>query len=88
MLEQTQLMLWNDPGLIQDRLTTITINAMAPMALELTQAQNEAKELYLAFTFLSGADRQRYGPLLLEWKTLTFNELISIPPLWSRHIII
>ena len=58
MLEQTQSMLWNDPGLIQDHLTTIAIDAMAPTALELTQVQNEAKELYLAIAFLSGADRQ------------------------------
>ena len=58
MLEQTQSTLWNDPGLIQDRLTTIAIDATAPIALELTQAQNEAKELYLAIAFLSGADHQ------------------------------
>ena len=65
MLEQTQSTLWNDPGLIQERLTTITIDAMAPTAVELMQAQNEAKELYLAIAFLSGADCQRHGPLLL-----------------------
>ena len=58
MLEETQLTLWNDPGLIQDQLTTIAIDAMAPTAFELTQAQNEAKELYLAIVFLSGADYQ------------------------------
>ena len=58
MLEQTQLMLWNDPGLTQDRLTTTTIDAMVPMALELTQAQNKANDLCLAIAFLSGADRQ------------------------------
>ena len=66
VLEQTQLTLWNDPGLIQDRLTTIAIDVTAPMALEMTQAQNEAKEIYLAIAFLSGADCQHYGPLLLE----------------------
>ena len=58
MLEQTQLTLWNDSGLIQDQLTTITIDAMAPTAFELTQAQTEAIELYLAIVFLSGADCQ------------------------------
>ena len=87
MLEQTQSTLWNDPGLIQDWLITIAIDAMVPMALELTQAQNEAKELYLAIAFLSGADHQQYGPLLLEMENSYFNELIVIPPLWSRHIM-
>ena len=58
MLEQTQSTLWNDPGLIQDCLTTIAIDAMAPTALELMQVQNEAKELYLAIAFLAGVDCQ------------------------------
>ena len=66
VLEQTQLTLWNDPGLIQDRLTTIAIDVTAPMAVEMIQAQNEAKEIYLAIAFISGADHQHYGPLLLE----------------------
>ena len=58
MLEQTQLTLWNDPGLRQKRLSAIAIDAMAPTALELMQAQNEAKELSLAIAFLSGANCQ------------------------------
>ena len=32
----------------------------------MTQAQNEAKEIYSSIAFLSGADNQHYGPLLLE----------------------
>ena len=58
ILEQIQSTLWNDPGIEQKWLTTIAIDTMAPTALELTQAQNEAKELYLAIAFLSGADRR------------------------------
>ena len=66
VLEQTQSKLWNDPGLIQDRLTTFANDVNAPMAAEMTQAQNEAKEIYLAIAFISGTDCQHYGPLLLE----------------------
>ena len=80
LLEQIQSTLWNDPGLIQDRLTTIAISVTAPTAVEMTQAQNEAKEIYLAIAFLSGTDHQRYGPLLLEMEN-SFNESIAIPPL-------
>ena len=66
VFKQTQSTLWNDPGLIQDWLTTIAINVAAPMGVEMTQAQNEAKQIYLAIAFLSGADCQHYDPLLLE----------------------
>ena len=79
ILEQTQSTLWNDPGLVQEWLTTIAIDAMALTALEHTQAQNEAKELYLAIAFLSGADRQRYGPLLLEMEN-TYLQRINCYP--------
>ena len=65
-MEQTQSTLWNDPGLIQDQLTTIAVDVNAPMVVEMTQAQNEAKEICLAIAYISGADRQCYGPLLLE----------------------
>ena len=88
VLEQTQSTLWNDPGLVQERLTTIAIDAMAPTALELTQDQNEAKELYLAISLsfqLSIANDMVHS--CWKWKTLTYNELIVIPPPWSRHVM-
>ena len=81
VLEQTQLTLWNDPGLIQDWLTTIAIDVTAPMAVERTQAQNEAKEIYLAIAFLSGADHQCYGPLLLEME----NSYLQSTPLIQAY---
>ena len=56
--EQTLSTLWNDPGHIPDQLTTIAIDATVPTALKLTQAPNEAKKLYLAIAFLSGANPQ------------------------------
>ena len=79
VLEQTQSTLWNDPGLIQDRLTTCAIDVTAPMATELTQAQNEAKEIYLAIAFISGADRQCYGPLLLEMENSYLQRINCYP---------
>ena len=36
------------------------------MAVEMTQAQNEGKEIYLAIAFISGTDHQRYSLILLE----------------------
>ena len=79
VLEQTQSMLWNDPGLIQDQLTTIAINVTAPMAVEMTQAQNEANEIYLAIAFLSGADHQHYSPLLLEMENSYLQRINHYP---------
>ena len=79
VLEQTQSTLWNDPGLIQDRLTTIAINVTAPMAVEMTQAQNEAKEINLAIAFISKTDRQCYGPLLLEMENSSLQQINHYP---------
>ena len=56
--EQTQSTLWNDPGHIPDRLTTIAIDSNVPTTLELTQAQNETKKMVLAIAVFSGANPQ------------------------------
>ena len=79
ILEQTQSTLWSDLGIVQEQLTTIAIDATAPTTLELTQAQNEAKELYLAIAFLSGADCQQSGPLLLEMENSYLQRINRYP---------
>ena len=79
VLEQTQSTLWNDPGLIQDRLTTFAHNVNEPMAAEMTQAQDEAKDIYIAIAFISGTDHQRYSPLLLEMEN-SYLQRINLYP--------
>ena len=69
----------NDPGVIQDRLTTIAIDVTAPMAVEMTQVQNEAKEMYLAIAFISGADCQHYGLFLLEMENSYLRRINCCP---------
>ena len=49
------------------------------MAVEMTQAQHEAKEIYLAIAFLSGADHQHYGSLLLEMENSYLQQINCYP---------
>ena len=49
------------------------------MAAEMTQAQNEAKEIYLAIAFISGTDRQCYGLLLLEMENSYLQRINCYP---------
>ena len=79
VLEQTQSTLWNDPGLIQDRLTTFANDVIVPMAAEMTQAQNEAKEIYLAIAFISGADCQCHSLLLWEMENSYLQRINHYP---------
>ena len=49
------------------------------MAAEMTQAQNEAKEIYLAIAFISGTDCQHYGPLLSEMENSCLQHINHYP---------
>ena len=45
----------------------------------MTQAQNEAKEIYLAIAFISGTDCQCYGLLLLEMENSYLQQINHYP---------